>query len=171
MRTYSKSCKLPPCKIDEQGMRHLVGLMTNGLSAEDLGNRFSVSTNLADGEIRAHSIDEFLRDGLPSDLTNLFIHSWGPQKTLTVMITANGSNRLSVEGEDQGWVLARYDQIRAFFAAKRVRVRPVVKRTLFLVNTFILLPLTLFNVVANTTTLGGQDESRRRRRTRLRWER
>jgi len=149
MRTYSKSCKLPPCKIDEQALRYLAGLVTSGLSAEEIGGLFSVSTNLADGEVRAHSIDEFLQDGMPGELTNLFIHLWGQQKSLTVTIVPNGSNRLSVEGADQGWVLTRHDQITAFFAAKRVRVRPVVKRALFLVNTFILLPLALFNIVAS----------------------
>ncbi len=147
MRKYKKSGKLPFCRLGEHDLQQLQGILISGFT--DLKPyQLRMTAELRDGEITANSVDELLQERPPNQLANLRIYFYVDQDRTISLSLSQAGNRVSVEGLDHDWVLGRFEQLNLFFDARKMRLRPLVKRALFLVNTYILLPLSLFNIVA-----------------------
>jgi hypothetical protein len=153
MRKYSKACKLPSCELNKQDVRTLAELVTRSATSDidKTSAFFQMSTELKDGEVKAHSVDEFLQENLPGTLTNLVVYcgTMVPDRDVTVRIGQFGGNRLSVQGTGQGWVFGQYELLRVFLVSKRAWVRPTLKRALFCLNTFVSLPLAAGSIIVD----------------------
>ena len=112
---------------------------------------FSVSATLRDGEISANSISELLQEHPPERLSDVSIHFWMEDRSIFLALS-RWTNRLAVNGGDEGWVLGRFEQLRIFFDARKVRSRPLLRRSLFWFNVLVLLPLTFYNLVTGFVT-------------------
>jgi len=112
---------------------------------------FSVSATLRDGEISANSISELLQEHPPERLSDVSIHFWMEDRSIFLALS-RWTNRLAVNGGDEGWILGRFEQLRIFFDARKVRSRPLLRRSLFWFNVLVLLPLTFYNLVTGFVT-------------------
>ncbi len=125
MKIYQKQSNIHPCKLERNDLFELIRTVKETFPLSKKQGGIKISSNIYDINIRASSIEEFLKHyKLPDIINRLNIEliGWDENSEIdkSVKITFyNNYINLDVNGLDETWVLSKYTQITNFLKKKK----------------------------------------------------
>ena len=124
MKIYKQSTHTPACRLNVANLQSLILILE-----EDMGDkkRLEVSLKLKGSEIRVDSLDELLKHkDLPPKIYSMTLSvntNWSSSKNryICVVLSDDEPPYITVEGEDEAWVIGKCKQIENFLIDKKAK--------------------------------------------------
>ncbi len=118
-KEFKKFLNINPLKLTRYDLTKLIGEIEESFSEEDGKTKFEISTNYGHTNVKAKSANDFFKiKDLPEKLFEITISCYDGDKRI-YLIFDQYSNRLSVYGNNETWVLGTFQKIKFFLNDRR----------------------------------------------------